>query len=230
VLGILLLGVVAAAATVGGVAVRGVGAGSGLLLALYPLALWIIIRSEGRAAWTPRATRASERRGLTGATVAPAPGSLGQLIGKSAAAAAVILVCGVLLARSGEAIATQTGLGTSFVGALLLPLATSLPEMSTVLAAVRLGRYEMAIADVFGTNLFNVNIIALVDALYEGAPVLGEAGRFSAFGALLAVALTALFVAGMIERGDRTVWRMGLDSLAAIALYVGGVAVLYNLR
>ena len=99
-----------------------------------------------------------------------------------------------------------------------------------MLAAVRLRRYEMAMADVFGTNLFNVTIIVLVDALHPGGPVLVEAGRFASFGALLAIVLTAVFLVGMIERRDRTVFRMGIDSLIAIACYAGGLAVLYQLR
>ena len=135
-----------------------------------------------------------------------------------------------MLAQSGEALAEQTGLGTSFFGAVLLGISTSLPEFSTVLAAVRLKRYEMAMADVFGTNLFNVTIIVAADALHPGDPVLVEAGRFASFGALLAITLTAVFLVGMIERRDRTVLRMGIDSLTAIACCIGGVVVLYGLR
>jgi cation:H+ antiporter len=79
-------------------------------------------------------------------------------------------------------------------------------------------------------NLFNVTIIVLVDALHPGDPVLLEAGRFASFGALLAIVLTAVFLVGMIERRDRTVFRMGIDSLFAIACYAGGLVVLYQLR
>jgi cation:H+ antiporter len=85
-------------------------------------------------------------------------------------------------------------------------------------------------AHVFGTNLFNVAIIFVVDALYDGPPVLAEVGAFAGFGALLAIVLTALYLAGMIERRDRTVLRMGFDSLAAFGIYAGGLAVLYQLR
>jgi Ca2+/Na+ antiporter len=175
------------------------------------------------------------RRALTSAPGAPGvllPGALSILLLslRTAAAGSAILVAGFLLAQSGEALAEQTGLGTSFFGAALLALSTSLPEVSTVLAAARLRRYEMAMADVFGTNLFNVTIIVLVDALHPGDPVLLEAGRFASFGALLAIVLTAVFLVGVIERRDRTVFRMGIDSLFAIACYAGGLVVLYQLR
>ena len=144
--------------------------------------------------------------------------------------AVAILAGGFVLARSGEALAEQTGLGASFVGAVLLALCTSLPEISTVLAAVKLRRYDLAMGDVFGTNLFNVTIIVLVDALRDGGPILTEAGPFAAFGALLAAAMTAIYLIGVVERRNRSFLRMGVDSIVACAIYLVGVVVLYGLR
>jgi cation:H+ antiporter len=91
-------------------------------------------------------------------------------------------------------------------------------------------RYEMAIADVFGTNLFNMMIIVLVDALHPGQPVLVEVGPFAAFAALLAAILSLLFLVGMIERRNRTFLRMGVDSIVALVAYGAGIVVLYQLR
>jgi cation:H+ antiporter len=113
---------------------------------------------------------------------------------------------------------------------VFLGFSTSLPEISTVLGAVRLRRYEMAIADVFGTNLFNVTIIVLVDALYSGGPILGEAGPITSFGALLALMLTTVYLIGLLERRDRTFLRMGIDSVAVIGIYAVGLIVLHGLR
>jgi cation:H+ antiporter len=111
-----------------------------------------------------------------------------------------------------------------------LGFATSLPELSTVLESVRLRRYTMAISDVFGTNLFNVTILVLVDALHRGGPVLVEAGPFAATAALLALVLTAIYLVGMLERRDRTLLRMGYDSIAVVLTYAAGLVLLYALR
>ncbi|HEY0818212.1 MAG TPA: hypothetical protein VGD46_05510, partial [Rhizobacter sp.] len=113
---------------------------------------------------------------------------------------------------------------------VLLALCTSLPEVSTVVGAVRLRRYELAMGDVFGTNLFNVTIIVLVDALHDGDPVLTQAGPFAAFAALLAAAMTVVFLVGMLERRNHAFFRMGLDSILAVLMYLGGLVVLYGLR
>jgi cation:H+ antiporter len=225
VLGIVLFSLVVAATIAGDIVVLGIGGWSWLMLAVYLASVVVITRSQGRPTWVPAGGAPSHEQ-----RPEPQLGSLRQLSARTAAAGAAILAAGFLLARTGDALAEQTGLGASFVGAVFLALSTSLPEVSTVLAAVRLRRYEMAISGVFGTNLFNVTIIVLVDALSPGDPVLVEVGAFAGFAALMAIVLTALFLAGMIERRDRTVLRMGFDSLAALACYVAGVAVLYHLR
>ena len=224
VLGIVLLAVVAAAATTVPLPLAGASVWTWLLLVGYVVSVWVISRSHSKQAWT-----ASRRRRQQPPKQKP-PGALRPLVLRTALAGAAVLVAGFFLAKSAAAIAQQTGLGTSFVGAVLLAASTSLPEVSTVLGAVRLRRYEMAISDVFGTNLFNVTILFVVDMLYDGGPVLAEAGRFAGFAALLAIVLTGLYLVGMIERRDRTVLRMGYDSLAVLAVYLAGVGILYALR
>lgn len=215
VLGIVVMALAVGAVVAGDVLVLGVGAWCWLMLGTYLLGLRLLSISKAGEAW-----KAAPKSGARD----------GGSNGEGGAAAAAILVAGFVLARSGEALAHQSGLGTGFFGVVVLGMSTSLPEVSTVLAAVRLHQYAMAVSDVFGTNLFNVTIIVLVDALHPGGPVLLESGRFAAFAALLALVLTALYLGGMIERRDRTVLRMGLDSLAVLVLYAAGVAVLYTLR
>jgi cation:H+ antiporter len=61
-------------------------------------------------------------------------------------------------------------------------------------------------------------------------PVLAQAGPFATFAALLGIAVTALFLAGLLERGHRMILRMGIDSLLVLGTYGLGVAVLYSLR
>ena len=219
-LSLLLLVLVPGATLVGDTLVLGVGVWSWVLLGTYGLSAWIV-------SWVPdpKAPRHHE----------PAQGkepvdSKSRLMAYICATGSVILAAGFLLAQSAQAIAEQTGLGTSFVGAVLLAMCTSLPEVSTVTAAVRMGRHQMAIGEVFGSNLFNANIIVLVDALHPGDPVLVAAGPFAAFAASLAAVMTLMFLVGIIERRDRTVWRLGVDSMAAVGVYIAGVIVLYHLR
>jgi cation:H+ antiporter len=102
--------------------------------------------------------------------------------------------------------------------------------VSTVVASVRLRQYVMAVSDIFGTNLFNIGLVFLVDVAYRGGPVLNEVGRFSVFAAVLGIIVTTIFLVGLIERRDRTIARMGFDSFATLIAYFAGLAVLYTLR
>ena len=234
----LLLLLVPAAVMAGDRAVLGMGLWSWAMLACYAAAVWVVAKARDLRSWAPRPVRPKPQE-------EPGRGASdklerleekdrqlgnGQLAARIALAGLAILAGGFVLARSGDALAQQTGLGTSFVGAVLLAMCTSLPEVSTVLAAVKLRRYEMALGDVFGTNLFNATIIVLVDALHDGDPILAQAGRFAAFAALLAAAMTLVFLIGMVERRNRSWLRMGPDSIVAVAMYVVGLFVLYGLR
>lgn len=155
---------------------------------------------------------------------------LSRVILATVVSAVVTLAAGIVLAGSGSAISDQTGLGAGFVGMLIGGIATSLPEATTFYAAVRIREYELAFGDAFGTNLFSTMAIFFADLAYDGGPILVEAGRFGIFAILLGIAVNATYLAGCIERRNRKVLGMGVDSLVVIAVYVGGLVVLYGMR
>jgi len=142
---------------------------------------------------------------------------------------AVILIAGVILANTGDAIAQATGLGTGIVGLVLIAVATSLPEASAIVGAMRHKRYELAVGEIFGSNMFNLGILLAIDLVAPGDPIIEQAGGFEIAAAMLALVLTGVFVIGLVERRDRTVFRMGLDSITAICVYFGGMALLLSL-
>jgi cation:H+ antiporter len=152
-----------------------------------------------------------------------------QLAWRSSLAAVAILAAGFVVARSGDAIALQTGLGAGFVGFTLVAISTSLPEVSTTLSAVRFGGYSLAFSNIFGTNVFDLSLLFLADVAYAGGPVLNHVGSFSILGALLGIAVTTVYMAGIIERRNVVLWRVGPDSLLVAALYAGGLFLLYHL-
>ena len=232
-LSILLLVIVAAGIVIGDTLWLGTGLWCWAILALYGFSIWKIAKAAGRDSWIVgnakqqlRHNRQQQQRYSQPQAKQP----LRRLLLKTAATAAVILVAGFFLSRTGDAIAVQTGLGQHFVGAVLLAFATSLPEISTVVATLRLRQYEMAISDVLGTNLFNTSLLFLVDAAYTGQPVLDTVGDFSLLTALLGILMATIYLVGLIERRNRTIARMGIDSLAILVAYAGGLFLLYQLR
>jgi cation:H+ antiporter len=229
---ICLLAFVAMAIIVGDIPFLGAGAWSWGIFAACAYSFVKISKAEQRLPWVinnPNDTelgngdKGENSRSLEG-------NSSAWLISKIVISALVILFAGYTLANVGDAIARQSGLGESFVGFALMSAATSLPEASMVFASVRRRLYTMAISGILGTNPFNVALIFGVDMIAPGAPVLSDVGNFSAIGTLLGLAVTGFFLMGLIERSDRTFWRMGVDSVAVLIVYTGGMVLLYSMR
>lgn len=237
-LNVLLLSAVAMGIVVGDTSVLGVGLWVWGVLAIALYSIRKVALSAGRRPWRAVATRGSpapepERHGGGdggGEAGRKKHDGLGALAAKTAGVGFAILAAGYVVSRTAEAIADETGLGASFVGVFLVAVSTSLPEVSTVLSAVRLGLYTMAISDILGTNLFDIGLLFAVDLAAGGEPVLDRVGPFSAVGAVLGITVTALLLAGLAERSDRTILRMGTDSAAVLVAYVGGLVLLYTLR
>lgn len=230
-LSMLVLTIVAAAVVSGDVAFLGAGAWSVAICAASVGAFWMAARYERVAPWAPKdapqATRSAHRE-PPGERASD--GSMKRLVAVTAATAGAILVAGYSLAQTGDALAQQTGLGSGMVGFVLLGLSTSLPELSTITAALRMRRHELAIGEVLGSNFINMALFLAIDAVYAGGPVVSELGRFETASALLGVALTGVFLVGLLERRDPVLGRMGYDSLVVILLFGGGVALLFALR
>ncbi|MFC8411207.1 sodium:calcium antiporter [Arthrobacter sp. NPDC057259] len=150
----------------------------------------------------------------------------GKALGIFLVAAAATLGSGVLLERSGDAIAGQIGLSGVLFGATFLALATSLPEISTGLASVRQGDFQLAVSDIFGGNAF-LPVLFLVAVLISGTPVLPQAHASDIYLTALAILLTLVYMLGLLFRPARRVLGMGVDSLVVLVLYLAGVAGLF---
>ena len=149
-----------------------------------------------------------------------------QVGGIFAAASAVTLVAGVGLEISGNDLASRAGINGIIFGATVLAFATALPEISSGIAAVKLGDNALAIGDIFGGNAFQVCLFLLAD-LIAGAPVLPQAGHQNSWLASLGVGLTAIYAIGLVGRPYRCFRRLGPDSILAIVVFGLGIAGLF---
>jgi cation:H+ antiporter len=141
-------------------------------------------------------------------------------------ACVVTLGSGVALEASGNDLANRIGVNGVVFGATVLAFATALPEISSGLAAVRLGDNALAMGDIIGGNAFQVCLFLVAD-LVAGKPVLQSAGALNAWLAALGVALTAVYGFGVISRPMHCRARLGPDSLLALAVFGLGIAGLF---
>jgi cation:H+ antiporter len=140
-----------------------------------------------------------------------------------AVAALVTLAAGVVLERSGDAIAGHIGFSGVLFGATILAAATSLPELSTGLTSVKNGDYQLAMSDIFGGNAF-LPVLFLMATLLSGKAVLPQAQATDIYLTALGMLLTLVYAAGLLFRPRRRIARMGIDSLIVLLLYAIGVA------
>lgn len=228
VLCIAILAVALAGTIAGDTALFGIGIWSGALVLIYVAGMALLHRAGGDRTWVPPAGRFSMPRKETTQEVEVEESSNLRLALLTLGAALVILASGSVLTFTAEAIAEETGIGSQMIGLVLLAFATSLPELSSAIGAVRLRQPGMAMGDVFGGNIADVALIALVDAFYRGPPVLNSVDAFSSLAALLAILLTAIYLAGMLRRQTHQAGRLGYDSLAVLLVYCAGLALLWT--
>lgn len=208
-----------------------IGLGTSVLAITYMLCIKLLRSYDEEGDWVPvdlpdgnqPATEVLAANSVTDSTTT-------TLILRCVAAAIVILVCGVLLVHSAEAIALQTGLGSSFIGATILAASTSLPELSTTIAAARLGAYTMAISNIFGSNLIMLVLLFPADILYREGPILAAAGRTEMLNIIFGILVTAIYVVGLLVRRKPRVLGMGVDSACVLTVYVGSLFALYFAR
>lgn len=204
--------------------------GGVLIAALWIAGLWLIGRAGRGLPWRlAEADDAAERPGNDegGGDGAKRPAtSTARAALVFALAAAATLACGVVLERSGDALAQHFGMSGVLFGATVLAAATALPELSTGYASIRLGDDALAISDVLGGNAFLPVLFGLA-TLVSGQAVLPRAGGADLYLAALGILLTCAYLCGLIFRPAAKPLGMGADSLAVVLLYALGVAGLF---
>ncbi len=125
-------------------------------------------------------------------------------------------------------IADLTGLGTTFIGTTLVALVTSLPELVTTLAAAKIGADDMAIGNLFGSNLFNMFALGLTDLAFLQGRFLSVIDPAFLLVGMLGLLMTALGLIGNLARLERRLFIVEMDALALILIYLGGLWFLYT--
>jgi cation:H+ antiporter len=160
----------------------------------------------------------------------PSSRELRPVVMRFAVAAAVILVAGPVLARSAEEIAVESGLGLTFVGATLIGITTSLPELVACIAAVRIGAHDLAVGNLFGSNAFNMAALLIVDVAYTPGPLLPAVDPSQAVAAVGAILLMALALSAIVHGAETRVRKLEPDAVLLLVVYVGALFAVWSVR
>lgn len=136
----------------------------------------------------------------------------------------------VYLPGLGERIAQVTGLGQTFVGNIFIALSTSLPELVVSIATLKIGAIDMAFGNIFGSNLFNIAILAVDDFFYTNGPILAHVSANHLVSSSAAIAMTAVAAIGLTYRASKKWLFFAWDSVAILAIYLFALSILYMMR
>lgn len=140
----------------------------------------------------------------------------------------VLVMAASWLVRAGDTLAEMTGLGRVWVGAILIAAATSLPELATDVAAVRLGASDLAAGDLFGSSMANMLILAVLDLLPNGRRVLQRAALDNILVATLAIGLNALAAMAIASSSGTAIWGVAPASVLLLVVYVAGSRAIFR--
>lgn len=76
-----------------------------------------------------------------------------------------IIFSSIILAYLTEELSVELNLGQGFAGAIFLGIATSLPELSSTVALLRMKNCNIAVGNIVGSNMFNFIILSAADMI-----------------------------------------------------------------
>ncbi len=136
-----------------------------------------------------------------------------------AISAVVVIGAGMWLATIGAEIDAVYGWGKNFVGSLLLAFSTTLPEMTVSYSAMRMGARDMAIANMVGSNLYNMTIISVDDLLYLKGAILEAVSPYHLVTAAGFILMTLIFIAALYTRPVR-LYRLSWWNVLIVVIFL----------
>ncbi|MHB1213480.1 MAG: sodium:calcium antiporter [Thiobacillus sp.] len=154
--------------------------------------------------------------------------SLKQAVQGYAMAAVAVMAAGIWLPFIAKDLAAAMAWEHSFVGTLFVAAVTSAPEVVVTVAALRMGAVDLAIGNLFGSNLFNIAILAIDDLFYLPGPLLADVSITHATSAFSAMMMSGLAVVGLVLRPVSRVFRtVSWISLLLLVIYLLNLWFLY---
>ena len=149
-----------------------------------------------------------------------------------AGATIIILTASHFLAKSADVISFKTGLGHSLIGVVLLATATSLPELGTGVSSVTLvDSPDLAAGSTFGSNLFNLMIIGLLDIIWRNGPILTTVGTSPIIVSFLGIGVIAIAGSAIVIHSMTTTtstWPISPVSIVLVIAFAAALFMIYR--
>ena len=114
---------------------------------------------------------------------------------------------------------------SSFIGAILLGITTSMPEVITFIALVKMKSFDLALSDIIGSNLFNLLILAIGDIFLKNKEIYYFVDKESMFLLIFGLILTILSFYQNNRKVVKNKFVYIIPSLMGILLYAYYIAI-----
>jgi cation:H+ antiporter len=193
-----------------------------VIVAAYLFGLHLVHRTRARPMWFPRMTHQTvsdePEKHHRGRSTTVWLGFIGLAV--------VTGMAGWILMEAAKGIADQTGLSETLVGGLFTALATSTPELVTTIAAIRIGALTLAVSNIFGTNCFNMLVVAAADAGYAHGSIYHDMAPVQMTWGLVSILMTAILLLGLVRRETYGIGRIGFESALILGVYAIALSVI----
>lgn len=139
--------------------------------------------------------------------------------------AIIVTITAMFLPYFGEKIAHTYSLDEGVFGTLFLAASTSLPEIVVSIAAIKMGITDMAIGNIFGSNLFNIAILAIDDIMYTKGPLLSFTGPKHIIPIIGTLIITCIGIIGIVFKSN-VKWKLAIDTALIVLVYIVMVTLL----
>ena len=146
-----------------------------------------------------------------------------------AIAAIIIFIAGSKLSRLGDIIAEKTGISHAWMGAFFLAMMTSLTELVTSSSSVLIEKApNLALGNIFGSILFNIFLIAVLDLLNGHAPLFSKVGKRIFSSVFISILLLFLVLFFFIFKIRFQLYNVGINSIVIFFAYIISVRFLFK--
>ncbi|QQK76937.1 sodium:calcium antiporter [Salicibibacter cibarius] len=132
----------------------------------------------------------------------------------------VTVVSATKLSTYADAISRLSGLGALLIGTFLLAVATALPEVTTTVTAIYLDNPDLAVGNIFGSNHFNLLVLAVFDLFFRKRKMLSHIHRQQRYTALFGVIMTLITAIAIFATIEIPFLGVGVEALLIVALYL----------
>lgn len=134
--------------------------------------------------------------------------------------AVIMIILSILVTHQADEIShLYPKFSSSSIGAILLGITTSLPEVVTTFALLKLNNFNMAISNMLGSNIFNFLVLALADIFAGSNYIYGYSDSYSMFYILGGITITVLFMCTLFKKFNCKLYYLFISAIMILIYF-----------